>query len=724
MKRSRKVFNWIAGIFLALIVVLVILIATFDWNRVKPFINDKVSQAIGRPFAIQGDLSVDWRREPTEDGWRAWVPWPEFTAKDIRVGNPAWANQPQFAQLEALRFRLSPLPLIAHQIDVPSLHLVHPVINLQRDKQGRATWDFNLPQGDGQPSTWNLQLGSIGFDSGQASLDDAANKLKLQLTVTPMQQAIPYDQLVAQQSATTSKETGTGSKEIKKNGDAADSQTAAAASKTSYQFAWKVDGSYQGAPIRGDGKIGAVLALQQSNLPFPVQADVHVGDSHIALVGTLTDPVHLAALDLKLWFSGSSLAKLYAITGVTLPNTPPYATEGHLKAELHRNNSRFSYEDFRGHIGGTDTGGSLLYITGGVRPKLSGHLSSQQLRFVDLAPLIGGGSDEEKKQRGDKTVQPADKLLPVEPFSTDRWKAMDADVTFNAVRIVQDAKLPISTLNTHLIMDDGVLQLAPLNFGLAGGTVESTIRLNGSKTPMQGAMKIGARHLKLKQLFPTTGAMQSALGEINGDINITATGNSVAGLLGSSNGEMKLLMNDGAISKTLLETAGLNVGNIIIGKLFGDSTVPINCAATDMTAKNGLFTMNLFVFDTNNAVIKVDGTIDFASEKLDLSVKPQTKGLRIFSLRTPLYAQGTLKKPDVGVEKLPLIERGAGAVALGVVAAPAAALLALVSPMHSDDGANTCRTVLEQLRDSGKSMPATEAAIKNPGSLKANTKTH
>ncbi|MBB6249177.1 AsmA family protein [Rhodanobacter sp. A1T4] len=722
MKRSRKVLNWIAGLFLALIIVLVIVIATFDWNRLKPFINDNVSQAIGRPFAIQGDLSVDWRREPTESGWRALMPWPEFTARDIHIGNPAWAAKPQFAQLEALRFRLSPLPLIAHQIDVPSLQLVHPTVDLQRDKQGRATWDFTLPKDNGPPSTWNLQLGSIGFDRGDVSLDDAASKIKLQVAITPLQQAIPYDQLVAQQSATTNAQTGTHSRTEKKAAatDAADGQAAAAASKTSYQFAWQVDGSYQGATVKGSGKTGAVLALQEANQPFPVQADVHIGDNHIALVGTLTDPVHLAALDLKLWFSGSSMAKLYAITGVTLPNTPPYATEGRLKAELHRNNSRFSYENFHGHIGGTDTGGSLLYTTGGERPKLSGNLSSQLLQFADLAPLIGGGSDAEKKQRGDKTVQPADKLLPVEPFSTDRWKAMDADVTFNAVRIVQNDKLPINSLNTHLVMDNGVLQLAPLNFGLAGGTIESTIRLDGSKAPLEGTIKISARHLKLKQLFPTFTPMQTAFGEINGDVNLTAHGNSVAALLGSSNGEMKLLMNDGAISKTLLETAGLNVGNIIIGKLFGDRTVQINCAASDMTAKDGLFNMNLFVFDTDDAVIKVDGAVNFANEKLDLNIRPQTKGFRIFSLRTPLYARGTLKNPDVGVQKVPLIIRGAGAVTLGVVAAPAAALLALVSPNHGDDSSNTCRDVLQQLRNSGKAMPATEAATKSKPANKPN----
>jgi uncharacterized protein involved in outer membrane biogenesis len=153
------------------------------------------------------------------------------------------------------------------------------------------------------------------------------------------------------------------------------------------------------------------------------------------------------------------------------------------------------------------------------------------------------------------------------------------------------------------------------------------------------------------------------------------------------------------------------VANIVIGKLFGDQPVPINCAATDMAATDGLFDMRLFVFDTDDAVVNVAGTVNLASEKLDLDVKPHTKGLRVLSLRSPLYVRGTLKNPDVGVHAGPLLARGAGAVALGTVAAPAA-LLALIAPSHDDETDNTCRTVLQQLRSSGKTMPTGKPAAK------------
>jgi uncharacterized protein involved in outer membrane biogenesis len=426
---------------------------------------------------------------------------------------------------------------------------------------------------------------------------------------------------------------------------------------------------------------------------------LHIGDTKIAFVGTLTDPMHLGALDLRVWFAGSSMAKLYPILGITLPETPPFATEGHLSAELHKHGSHFSYRDFRGRVGESDIGGNLAVVTGGARPRLTGDLHSQQLRFADLAPLIGADSQAQKEQRGDTVQQPSDKALPVEQFKTDRLRAMDADVTFSAARIEHPGSLPITALSTHVYLDNGELRLDPLDMSVAGGTLDSRVRIDGGSQPMHIALDLKARQLELKQLFPTVQQMQSSFGQINGDAKLNASGNSISALLANSNGEVKLLMNDGVISKTLLETAGLNVANVLVEKLFGDKTVKINCAAADMAGENGLYTSRLFVFDTEDAVIDVTGTINFADEHLNLDVTPHTKGLRIVSLRSPLYVKGTLKDPNVGVHPGPLILRGGGAVALAIVAAPAAALLAVIVPSHDNKYANTCQQVLTSLRN-------------------------
>ncbi|MGK4855762.1 AsmA family protein, partial [Salmonella enterica] len=82
---------------------------------------------------------------------------------------------------------------------------------------------------------------------------------------------------------------------------------------------------------------------------------------------------------------------------------------------------------------------------------------------------------------------------------------------------------------------------------------------------------------------------------------IRGTGNSVAALLGNSKGNLKLLMNDGLISRNLIEIVGLNVGNYIVGQIFGDDEVRVICAAANLNIENGVARPQIFAFDTVNA---------------------------------------------------------------------------------------------------------------------------
>jgi uncharacterized protein involved in outer membrane biogenesis len=166
--------------------------------------------------------------------------------------------------------------------------------------------------------------------------------------------------------------------------------------------------------------------------------------------------------------------------------------------------------------------------------------------------------------------------------------------------------------------------------------------------------------------------------------------------LGSSNGEIKTLVTQGAISKLLLEEMGLNVGNIIVTKLFGDRQVKLNCMAADFADTSGVLRTSLFVVDTDEALLTVDGTINLATEQLNLTLHPQTKGLRLLSLRAPLYLRGPFSKPDVSVDKGVLAMKAGGAALLAAAAAPLAALLPLIHA--GPDQGHDCAGLLSQPR--------------------------
>jgi len=646
--RRKKIILSAIGILIAIPVIAVIFILTFDWNKARPWLNAKVSEAIERPFAIRGNLNVEWeiparKMAPGDRNLRDWIPWPHLIANDVHVGNPAHMKQADMAAVKQFSFSLNPLGLLHHTIGIPVLRFDAPRVDLVRTDASHYNWVYKKEE---KESKWKLDLERVVLTDGVVSFVDAVTKANVTAHVRTL------------------------------------------ANDPKYGVAFEVGGSYNGAPVTGGGKVGQVLSLKDQNVPYPVQADMRSGPSRIAVEGTVTSPAKLKAVDLQLQLAGRSMARLYNFTGITLPETPAFSTSGRLRGELDREYGRWTYEDFKGKVGSSDIHGKLVYEGGKPRGKLSGNVASNKLVFEDLGPLVGADSNASKKARGVETVQPGGKVLPVEEFRTERWKAMDADVKYAADKIVREKTLPISKLSAHLIMKDGVITLAPLDFGVAGGTLRSTIRLDGSGkagNTIAATAKVSARHIQIKQLFPTIEQMQATVGQVNGDAQLSATGTSVAALLGTSNGEVKALVNQGTISKMLLEMAGLNVGNMVLTKLFGDKPVELNCLAADFDVKKGVMQSQVFVVDTKEAIINVSGNVNLGNEGMDLTVKPETKALRLFTLRAPLYVRGTFSDPDVSVDKKTLALKAGGAAALATIAAPVAALLPLINTGPGQD---------------------------------------
>jgi uncharacterized protein involved in outer membrane biogenesis len=664
--RRTKIILSIVAVLIAIPVIAIIILLTFDWDKARPWLNAKVSEAIERPFAIAGHLAVKWERPAdtitgANRSWRDYIPWPHLIANDVHVGNPPDMPSGDMASVRQFSFSLNPFALLGHRIAIPVLRFDSPAVELLRLDPAHNNWTF---QHKNTPSRWTLDLDRVVLAKGVVRLRDAVTKVDL----------------------------------------TADLQTLDNDPK--YGVGWTLHGTYHGAAVSGGGKAGAVLSLKQQETPYPILADMRSGGNRIALEGTVTRPAQLAALDLNLKLAGPSMARLYNFTGVLLPETPSFSTEGRLIGSLDGHSSRWTYDHFKGKVGSSDIGGRIEYQSGKPRGTLSGNVVSHQLAFVDLGPLVGADSNASKAARGVAPVQPPGKVLPVEEFHTERWKSIDADVRFAADRIVRDKQLPINKLATHLTLKDGVLTLTPLEFGMAGGRLDSTIKLDGSgrdgKDTIKATARVSARHIQIKQLFPAVEKLQATVGEINGDAQLSGVGKSVATLLASSNGELKTLVTQGAVSKLLLEEMGLNVGNIIVTKLFGDKQVKLNCMATDFDDVNGTLQTKLFVIDTDEALVTVDGTINLATEQMNLTLHPQTKGLRLFSLRAPLYLRGSFSKPDVSVDKGVLALRAGGAAVLAA-AAPVAALLPLI---HAGPGENSdCGRLLAQAHEKPVAPP-------------------
>ncbi len=192
MPVRRKVILWTVFTPILLIALLVILILTFDWNRMKPWLNERVSEAIGRPFAINGDLTVTWRTAEGETGWHTLVPWPRLSARDITIGNPDWAKSPNIATVRELIFVLRPVPLLTHEIAVPTIVIDSPAVWLERLADNRNNWTFETGPKTGK-SPWHLDIGEVVLARGNLALSDQAQKIELQAMVDTIGDGSLYD---------------------------------------------------------------------------------------------------------------------------------------------------------------------------------------------------------------------------------------------------------------------------------------------------------------------------------------------------------------------------------------------------------------------------------------------------------------------------------------------------------------------------------------------------
>lgn len=742
-RRQRgRALNWLLGLLatlVALALIALVILLTFDWNRARPWINERVSAATGRHFAIEGDLTARWHwPQPAdmETGWRRWVPGLTVQAERMVLGNradfgrygavgmdagnadarvverrasaasatapasgvpasPASASvsaasapgaagaagaagsgpvPPSMATVGRAMASLKLLPLLVRHVSIGTLSIQTPDVALARRADGSNNWTFDRPAPDGSasPNPWTVNVARLVVNDGRLALSDAQKDLAFVAHLATQNQPGPYG------------------------------------------VRFDVRGRYAKARIEGSGQAGNVLSLRQQDVQYPLQFKARAGTVRAEVEGTLANPLALDGMDLQVLLQAESMADLYPLTGLVLPNTPPFRTKGHLVGSLEPGRAVWDYRDFTGTVGQSDLRGQLTYTSGQPRPRLTGEMASRQLRLADLGPVIGAPSGERPQEKG--TSKRAGKVLPDASFATDRWNTMDLDLTFKGERIVRDESLPIENLDVHARMDNAQLTLSPLRFGVAQGKIDSSVVLDGRDGPLKAQLRGSVDGLRLSALFPKVELMEKSFGRLDGAMAVNGTGNSIAKMLGTSNGEARVYIRDGRFSKQMLDLAALNVGSVVVAKLFGENKeVQLRCAVADFGIKDGIAQTRSVKLNTEEAVVEAMGTLDLGREYMDIYIKPESLKWKFFSLRTPLYVRGTFADPKVGVEAGPLLLRAGAAIAAAAVAPVALALVPVTVPAAEDD--ENCATLLahaDRNVQAGKAGAAPKPAASAP----------
>lgn len=610
----------------ALVLILLIVILLFDWNWFKGPVERAVQARTGREFHIAGNLDVDLGRITTIRG------------DGLSFANAPWAKQRQMATAQRAEIDIAVWPLLRGNVRIPEIRLTQPNLLLETGPHGQpGNWSFGSNDGGSAPA-----LGRLLVERGRLKFTDAPGRTDIDVSV----------------DSQTSQRT---------RGDAA----------PPIEVAGK--GRWRGNPFTLKGSTASPLELSDSDHPFRIDLRGSAGATRAHMRGTLTNPFQLRVFDLQLALSGADMEDLYPLLGIAMPSTPPYQLDGRLK----RNGEIWRYEKFSGRAGDSDLSGTVQVDAGGQRPFLRADLYSQRLDFDDLAGFVGApprtGSNEtanaEQKAQAQKLAA-SDKVLPNTPYNLSKLRSMDADVRWKAKRI-NAQKLPLDDMDAHLKLNDGVVLLQPLNFGVAGGDIRSDIRMDARAPTIATRAKISVRGMQLGRLFPDSQLANQASGAIGGEIAIAGTGNSIAQMLGTADGNIAIGMGKGHVGNLIMELAGLDIAESLKYLITKDREIPVRCAFGDFGVRDGVMNSRALAFDSTDTLIVGSGTIDLKQEQLDLLLRPRPKDRSILSLRSPLRVSGSFKDPSFRPDFKALGARGALALALGAIAPPAALLATL-----------------------------------------------
>ncbi|CCG35363.1 AsmA family protein [Xanthomonas citri pv. mangiferaeindicae LMG 941] len=627
---SRRRRWWIGlGIVAALVAIFVLL---FDWNWLRGPVERAVSAKTGREFHL-GHLDVDLGRITTVRGER------------LSLGNASWSKRGAMAELNAAEIDVEFWPLLRGKLRLPEIRLEHPTLLLEAGNDSHpGNWVFDQSDGDGSMP----RLGRLLVTNGRLQYIDDATRSDVDVAINSL------------------------------------------APPSSDQRAAPIgidgEGRWKGYPFSLKGNTASPLELSQSEHPFRIDLRGSAGATRTHVRGTLTNPFQFRVFDLQMALSGQDMEDLYPLIGVAMPSTPPYKLDGRLR----RDGDVWRYEKFTGTAGDSDLSGTAEIDLRNKRPFLRADLASKRLDFDDLAGFVGAppktGTNEsanaEQKKQAAQLAASA-RVLPTTPYDLSKLRAMDAQVRWRAQRI-NAPSWPLDDMDASLTLKEGLLRLDPLNFGVAGGDIRSTIGMDARKAVITTQLKASIRGIRLDQLFPDATLAKQASGAIGGELDLRGRGNSIAAMLGSADGSIGVGMGRGHVGNLIMELAGLDIAESLKYLLTKDRQIPVRCIFGDFGVQDGLMQSRALAFDSTDTIIVGEGNISLKNETLDLLLRPRPKDRSILSLRSPLRIGGTFKDPSFRPDFKALGVRGAIAVALGSIAPPAA-LLATFEPGPGKD---------------------------------------
>lgn len=163
--KTKKTLGIVAGVVVVVILILALWLKFTNVVQYKFAIEEQISTATGYPFVIEGDMGI--KLLPLS-----------VSIKELHLRNPAGFEALDFMYVPECRVGVKLMPLIMRNFVVKDITLNDLVLNLERNSNGQANWDFG-PSGAGASGSQGNAGSANKALIGQMILDFPFSYLKV-----------------------------------------------------------------------------------------------------------------------------------------------------------------------------------------------------------------------------------------------------------------------------------------------------------------------------------------------------------------------------------------------------------------------------------------------------------------------------------------------------------------------------------------------------------------
>ena len=618
--------------FIAGIIGIIIIIKNTDPNKYKDDITFSIEKITGSTVKINGDLK-----------WKIFSFEPAIKIEELSIKNESWGKSENIFTAQNITATVSLKHLIRREISLDTLIINSPKIYFEVSPKGIKNWQLTEEKKTKIKKNKELQLPSqkdkeFEFDMRSIRITNAE---------------IFYDN-----RQTKTKDKIDISKILITSNDYAD------------PILFNIETNYKNTPISGNFKTNSLKEIIDDSNKISLTGIIDLNNIKANFSGKIDIEKNIPSLSATLSIFAPNLKD--SLQNIT--ELPKFAAiNGDIEVIATQNFISLKKIDLK-YLSANLTGTMEINLQKNNKPNIKADLN---IPFFDIPNLFYPNwekayfhrlaTGEEKPSTPSKIIKDpkAFRNIPL-PVSELNW--IDGNINLTIGKLKAMPEMEIEDIKINAILNNGQGIISPFSCKYMGGTILLNAITNNKNNTFNDDIYIKVEDVNVGKIIDSTGYKKFFTGgKTNVDSILKGSGPNLAIFMQNLNGYIKAYTTDEMVgykvenilmANDLISSIFKFIGNDIIGTITQKDKKKeqskIQCMVLNLNIENGKTISNRGIaMQTSTANIIIDGSADFGTEQLDISIITVVKeGFRVSNTLTEMIKiKGAMAEPNIIISK-------------------------------------------------------------------------